>query len=213
MAEQARSGGATALLLYPPRWLAQLPGASDRVLGYHAAVAAVGLPVLAFYLYEAAGGVSYEPSQLEAILSIDNVVGIKIATLDSIMTFQDIVLTLVGRDTLVLTGEDRFLGYSLTIGATSALVGIAAAATDKCVSLVDSWIARDLPTFYAASAAMDAFSMATFRAPMEGYVQRMLWAAQADGVFERTPFDRAAPPMPKSEHSMVNAALARLRGR
>ena len=57
--------------------------------------------------------------------------GIKVATLDSVMTFQD-VARLIRRqapDKVLITGEDRFLGYSLMCGAEAALIGMGAACT------------------------------------------------------------------------------------
>ena len=64
------------------------PQRSDPV-GYHRRLGRE-LPVIAFYLYEAAGGVAYDDATLHAILELPEVVGIKVATLDSVMTFQRI---------------------------------------------------------------------------------------------------------------------------
>ena len=64
---------------------------------------------MAFYLYEAAGGMAYTPDVIRAILSIKGVVGIKVATLDSVMTYQDVLAAVHARDdTLAITGEDRY---------------------------------------------------------------------------------------------------------
>src|SRR5438034_643797 len=95
------------------------------------------LPVIAFHLYEAAGGVAYDNQTLHAILALPDVIGIKVATLDSVVTFQRIAGLM--RDhpgKLLITGEDRFFGYSLTMGATAALIGIGAALTDLQVALI-----------------------------------------------------------------------------
>ena len=78
MAIEARRGRADALLAFPER--------NDPV-GYHRRLGRE-LPVIAFYLYEAAGGVAYDDATLHAILELPEVVGIKVATLDSVMTFQ-----------------------------------------------------------------------------------------------------------------------------
>jgi 4-hydroxy-tetrahydrodipicolinate synthase len=80
MAIEARRGRADALLAFPQR--------NDPV-GYHRRLGRE-LPVIAFYLYEAAGGVGYDDATLHAILELPEVVGIKVATLDSVMTFQRI---------------------------------------------------------------------------------------------------------------------------
>ena len=78
MAIEARRGRADALLAFPDR--------ADPV-SHHARLSRE-LPVIAFWLYEAAGGVAYDDATLHAILDLPGVIGIKVATLDSVMTFQ-----------------------------------------------------------------------------------------------------------------------------
>ena len=104
MAAEARAGGADALLAFPR--------AEDPV-GYHETLGRE-LPVIVFYLYEAAGGVAYDDATVQALLALPRVIGIKVATLDSVVTFQR--LARLVRDhpgKLLVTGEDRFLGESL----------------------------------------------------------------------------------------------------
>ena len=103
MAIEARRGRADALLAFPAR--------ADPV-SHHARLSRE-LPVIAFWLYEAAGGVAYDDATLHAILDLPGVIGIKVATLDSVMTFQRLAALLRAHpDKLLITGEDRFLGYS-----------------------------------------------------------------------------------------------------
>ena len=210
MACAAKRGGARGLLVHPPTALRGLADAETRILALHAAVAEVGLPIVAFYLYEAAGGVSYGSKVVEQLLALDGVIGIKVATLDSVMTFQELAPVVQRSSALLITGEDRFLGYSLMLGATSALVGIAAACTDVTVGLLDAWFERDLAMFVRRSQQLDVFAAATFCSPMEGYVQRMLWALSAEGVIPPA-FDRHAPPLPAAGQDRVRAAVQRLR--
>ena len=66
-------------------------------------------------------------------------IGIKVATLDSVMTFQRIAALVRGTPgKLLITGEDRFLGYSILMGARAALVGMGAALTDLQCALLRS---------------------------------------------------------------------------
>jgi 4-hydroxy-tetrahydrodipicolinate synthase len=212
LATAAKNGGAAAVMVHPPAALASLRGASRRVVALHEAVVEAGLPVIAFYLYQAASGLAYPAEMVESILALPGVIGIKLATLDSVMTFQDLVgVVRAVPDRLLITGEDRFLGYSLMMGADAALIGMAAACTDAMVDLLDSWFARDMPRFTRQSERVDRFGAETFAAPMEGYVQRMLWALQADGVLEGPALDRFAPRMPASEKDRVRQAVASLR--
>ncbi len=214
MANEALKGGAAACLAYPPTDLAGLPDADARILEYHRAIGGTGLPVIAFFLYEAAGGVSYSPQLIEQILGLAHVVGIKVATLDSVITYQDI-LAVVAQvpGALPITGEDRFLGYSIVAGAQSALIGMASAVTDCSVALLEAWGNQAWRRFLDLSVALDAFSRATFLTPMAGYVQRMLWALEADGVVPRAVFDPWSPDLAAAERAGVFAAVGALRSR
>jgi 4-hydroxy-tetrahydrodipicolinate synthase len=200
MAIEARRGRADALLAFPER--------SDPV-GYHRRLGRE-LPVIAFYLYEAAGGVPYDDRTLHAILDLPEVVGIKVATLDSVMTFQRLAALMRSHPAKVLvTGEDRFLGYSVMAGATSALVGMGAALPDVQADLLHAWRDRQWDRFVALSALCDRLAQATFTEPMEGYIRRMLWAAAADGALPREACDDPwGPALPESEREAVEQAVA-----
>ncbi len=184
MADLAGNLGADAVLAYAPVAFRGGSGQDELIIRYHRALAEVGLPMILFYLYEAAGGVSYSPEVLEQLFALDPVVGIKMATLDSPMTYQDVAALLRRRypDTTLITGEDRFLGYSLMAGSRSALVGMGAGGTQVQADLLAAWIGGDFGRFVDLSAKCDALSLATFKAPMEGYIQRMLMVLQCQGV-------------------------------
>lgn len=206
-ARAARAGGADALLAFPR--------AADPI-GWHAALSAE-LPVIAFYLYETAGGVPYDDATLRAILALPGVIGIKVATLDSIMTFQRIAALL--RDLpekLLITGEDRFLGYSIQMGARAALVGMGAALTDLQCAMLKAHTAGDDARFNRLLNVLDRFAQATFVPPMEGYVRRMLWAAAALGIIPEDACDDPwAPAVTPGERDAVTRAVhdARAAGR
>jgi 4-hydroxy-tetrahydrodipicolinate synthase len=199
MAIEARRGKADALLAFPQ--------ASDPV-GYHRRLSRE-LPVIAFYLYAAAGGVDYDDATLHAILELPDVIGIKVATLDSVMTFQRIAAVLRDHPSkLLITGEDRFLGYSLLLGARAALVGMGSALADLQADLVRARIAEDWPRFVLLSELCDRFGAATFSHPIEGYIRRMLWAAAAEGALPLESCDDPwGPPLPSSEREAVERAV------
>ena len=173
MAREAKRGGADALLAFPQR---------EHPVAYHEALGRE-LPVIAFYLYKTAGGVAYDNRTLHAILSLPCVIGIKVATLDSVTTFQRLAsLTQLYRGKLLITGEDRFLGYSLAMGAHAALVGMGAALTDLQAAVLVAFRTGNFAKFVRLSSVCDRFAAATFTEPMEGYPRRMLWALAAEGV-------------------------------
>jgi 4-hydroxy-tetrahydrodipicolinate synthase len=202
-AREARAGGADAMLVFPRR---------EDPVAWHERLARE-LPVMLFYLYEAAGGVAWSMGVLRELLALPGVLGIKVATLDSVMTFQEIAA--VVKETpgkLLVTGEDRFLGYSLMLGAEAALVGMGAALTDIQAALLRARRDGDWPRFVRLSALCDDFARATFRDPMEGYVRRMLWAAAADGAFARDACDDPwGPALPDSERRAVEQAVRHAR--
>jgi 4-hydroxy-tetrahydrodipicolinate synthase len=199
MAIEARRGRADALLAFPQ--------ATDPI-GYHQRLSRE-LPVIAFYLYEVAGGVDYDDGTLHAILELPNVIGIKVATLDSVMTFQRIARVMHNHPAkLLITGEDRFLGYSLLLGARSALIGMGAALTDLQADLLRARMAEDWTRFVSLSELCDRFGQATFIHPMEGYIRRMLWAAAAEGAIPPEACDDPwGPALPPDERDAVERAV------
>ncbi len=205
MAREAARGGADALLAFPRH---------DDPVAFHAELSRE-LPVIAFFLYEAAGGVSYDDATLHGILSVPGVLGIKVATLDSVMTFQRIAALMRDHpEKLLITGEDRFLGYSVMLGARAALIGMASALTDVHAALLGTYAAGDAHDFMPVSEKLDAFSQATFTPPMEGYIRRMLWALAADGVIPDDACDDPwGPELPAAERETVRRAVREARVR
>jgi 4-hydroxy-tetrahydrodipicolinate synthase len=199
VARAAKQGGADALLAFPR---------ADDSVAYHEALACE-LPVIAFYLYAAAGGIAYDDATLHEILSLPGVIGIKVATLDSVMTFQRIAAVMRDhRDKLLITGEDRFLGYSISMGARAALIGMGAVLTDLQARLLSTFHDGDNAAFLRLSRQLDAFAQATFVAPMEGYIRRMLWALAADGVIpDDTCDDPWGPALNPAERDVVRRAV------
>jgi 4-hydroxy-tetrahydrodipicolinate synthase len=206
MAEEAAAGGADALLCFPP---VPYRGEPAKIVAYHRALSEVGLPLILFFLYEAAGGVTYSPEVLRELFALPGVIGIKMATLDSVMTYQDVaaLLRTEFRETVLITGEDRFLGYSLLLGARAALIGMGAAVPAPQAALVRAAVDGDAARLVALSRAVDDFARITFRAPMEGYIRRMLWALADTGVIpEAATEDPDGPPLPLSERDEVRRA-------
>ena len=200
MARAAQRGGADALLAFPRR---------DDPVGYHAALGGE-LPVIAFYLYEAAGGVSYDDATLHAILDLPAVLGIKVATLDSVMTFQRIARVAAEHPhKLLITGEDRFLGYSLMLGARAALIGMGAAACERQAALLGAYRTGDYATFLRLSAWCDRFAQLTFVPPLEGYIRRMLWVLAAQGIVPDDACDDPwGPALDPAERDLIRRGVA-----
>ena len=106
------------------------------------------------------------------------------ATLDSVMTYQDVSRQLRERhpEKLFITGEDRFLGYSLQRGARAALIGMGSICCELQAELIRAHEAGDSRAFLALSDAVDRLAETIFVKPMEGYIRRLLWALVHLGV-------------------------------
>lgn len=179
-ASTLRSAGAAALLVGPT------PGASpESIVRLHERLGTeVGLPLIGFVLYERASRCQYDAALTAELVALPDVVGVKLALLDDAIRCQDLI-SVVRRnapDALVLTGEDRMYGPSLMWGADSALLGIAAALPEWSTAVLDAWTRGDHPAFVRASIRLDGLAAATFREPLEGYVQRMAWIAAWQGI-------------------------------
>jgi 4-hydroxy-tetrahydrodipicolinate synthase len=210
-AAEAAQLGADGLMVFPPVALRDAPDREAATLRIHEQVAReADLPVILFYLHSGAGGFPYPEGLLRDLLAIPQTVGIKLATLDSAIACQD-VLRIVREefaDKLAITGEDRMFGPSLMWGANAALVGIAGAVPELSLTVLESWVAQDAPGFLAASGRLDRFARATFCAPIEGYIQRMLWAAAWEGLIpEELAYDPHGPKLPATERRQVEEAL------
>src|SRR5260370_42617486 len=93
MAAEAKAGGADVLLAFPR--------AEDPV-GYHETLSRE-LPVIVFYLYEAAGGVAYDNATLHPLLALPNGIGAKAAPLDSSVPYQRVAGLVRAHPTKLLT--------------------------------------------------------------------------------------------------------------
>jgi 4-hydroxy-tetrahydrodipicolinate synthase len=213
MAERAALIGADALMVYAPTWLRGQERDEELIIEHHRRISEIGLPLVLFYLYEEAGGISYSASVLDELLSMPQVLGIKMATLDSVMTYQDTSrhLRSTHPQKLLITGEDRFLGYSLMRGAGAALIGMGAVCCAMQADLITAFAKGDAHRFLRLSDRVDMLAESLFIAPMEGYIRRVLWALVHLGVI---PLDAAndpwGPRLPQKEFEQIGATLAEL---
>ncbi|MDL4775408.1 dihydrodipicolinate synthase family protein [Actinomadura xylanilytica] len=212
MAVRAAELGADAVMVYPVTAFGGLDDGPARTVRLHERVAAeTGLPLVGFYLHGEAGGFPYPPDLVRELLALPSMLGIKTATLDRAIGCQDALWAGRGTGRLGITGEDRMFGPSLMWGADTALVGIAAARPELSARVLRAWTGGDHAAFVRASERLDRFAAATFYAPIEGYVQRMHWAAVHDGLLpEGAAHDPYGPPPPAPERDRVIACLEEL---
>jgi 4-hydroxy-tetrahydrodipicolinate synthase len=195
-AETAARLGAAGLLVFA------LVG-TDPLAMHDALWRAARLPMIAFDLYQH----PYGPGTLSELLAHPGVAGLKVARLYDAVACQHGIAAALAADRLPVSGEDRMFGASYLWGAQAALVGIAAAAVPVTARVLRAWSGRRHDEFVAASAALDRFAAVVFGEPVDGYVQRMLWVAAAEGRIPPThAVDAAAPALPAGERDRVIAA-------
>ncbi len=97
------------------------------------------------------------------------------------------------------------------MGAHCALIGLASGCNDLPVALMNAWMSGEGERFLRYATAIDRLAQATFVAPMEGYVQRMLWVLEDDGVFARAAVDPFAPALDQFDRERVRSAVRTLR--
>lgn len=216
MADDALQHGAHAFLAYAPSPLRKVAAEGELeklVVDYHWKLGSLNTPLILFYLYEAAGGISYSPELLRALFSLKEVVGIKLATLDSVMTYQNVASLIANEfpEKVLITGEDRFLGYSLMAGAQAALIGMGAACAELQHNMMNAYFSGHTVEFLDLSGAVDRLSQVLFIPPMEGYIQRMLWTLVHLGVIGReSTHDPWGPELPEEEFIRIRETLVDL---
>ena len=213
MAVEAREGGADLAMAYPPAPFRDDPRGGEMIVAYHERLAGAGLPLLLFYLHGEGGGIPYPLELLLRLFAIESVVGIKMATFDSVVTFQDVAALLRDRvpDAILVTGEDRFLPYSFQAGAQAALIGMGATFPGFQKGLVDAWFKKDFVSFQRLGSKADEYGRVVFRAPLEGYIQRLLHVLQAQGIIAADgAFDPFGPELAPGDLREVLATAEKL---
>jgi 4-hydroxy-tetrahydrodipicolinate synthase len=105
-------------------------------VAYHEAVARVGLPMVAFQLQPALGGVIFDQETLRRIAAIDQVVALKEASFDARLYLQTRrMIESLPRPIDLLTGDDNFIYESFVLGAEGALIVFGTLATDLQVEM------------------------------------------------------------------------------
>jgi 4-hydroxy-tetrahydrodipicolinate synthase len=205
LARDTAAAGAKALLVFPiPAYLG-VPLNPAIPEGYHQAIAdSCGLPLIAFQLQPALGGVLFSTEALSRLLAVDGVVAIKEASFDAKRFVETERLAHVAGVT-VLNGNDNFLREAYVLGADGALLGFGTLAAGEQVELrervragVD---ARDLGD------RLQTLCDAIFAPPVSDYRARTKHALK---LLDLIPDDRVRPPLPAlddPEKARVRTAL------
>jgi 4-hydroxy-tetrahydrodipicolinate synthase len=137
-AKRAEGAGARGLLVFPIPAYQGTPLDPAIPVAYHEAVArGCGLPLIAFQLQPALGGVLFSEDALRQIASIESVIALKEASFDARIYLQTRrMIERLPRPIDLLTGNDNFIYESFVMGAEGALIGFGTLATDLQVRML-----------------------------------------------------------------------------
>jgi 4-hydroxy-tetrahydrodipicolinate synthase len=207
-ADTARAG-AGALLVFPIPAYQGEPLDPEIPARYHRSVyEASGLPLIAFQLQPALGGVIFSLEVLERLMTVDGVVAIKEASFDAKRFVETVrAVRAVAQDAVVLNGNDNFLLEAYLLGAEGALLGFGTLAAREQVEMLEAVRARDLPGAQAIASRLQPLCDAIFAAPVRDYRARTKHALATLGVIDHAHVRPPLLPLSPEEAVGVERAL------
>jgi 4-hydroxy-tetrahydrodipicolinate synthase len=187
-AKRAEQAGAAGLLVFPIPAYQGTPLDPAIPVAYHEAIAeGCGLPLIAFQLQPALGGVIFSEETLRRIAAIDSVVAMKEASFDArlYLATRRLVERLERRIDL-LTGNDNFIFESFVMGAEGALIGFGTLATDLQVEMYQLTCQARWEEARAIWERILPLEEAVYAQPVRDYRARTKVALKALGVIEST---------------------------
>ena len=208
-ARDFKAAGADALLVFPiPAYLSE-PLDPRVPVGYHSAIAEVGLPLILFQLQPALAGLNYEPETLRAMAAVEGVVAIKEASFDA-RRFVDVARLLedLPRPITLLTGNDNFILESFMLGATGALIGFGAVMTREQVDMIDAWKDGRTEEALALGRRVQRLADVVFARPVGDYRVRLKECLRILGVLENAHVRRPLIAVSDEERAHLADVLA-----
>jgi 4-hydroxy-tetrahydrodipicolinate synthase len=194
LAADAASAGAGALLVFPIPVYQGEPLDPGIPAGYHRAVHETsGLPLIAFQLQPALGGVNFPLEVLEQLLTVEGIVAIKEASFDAKRFVETVrIVQSVASDVVVLNGNDNFLLEAYLLGAQGSLLGFGTIAAREQVAMLEAVRAGDFDRAKALARILQPLCDLIFEPPVRDYRARIKHLLATLGVIDR-PYVR--PPL------------------
>jgi 4-hydroxy-tetrahydrodipicolinate synthase len=209
--KRARDAGARGLLMFPIPAYQGIPLDPAIPVAYHEAVAqGVGLPMIAFQLQPALGGVIFSEEILGRIAAIDNVVALKEASFDARLYLQTRrMIERLERPIDLLTGDDNFIYESFVMGAEGALIGFGTLATREQVEMVELTRQSRWDEARAIWERILPLEEVVYGQPVRDYRARTKVALKILGVVESTVMRPPLLPVsPDTERAVRDALVA-----
>jgi 4-hydroxy-tetrahydrodipicolinate synthase len=209
-AADAASAGAKALLVFPiPVYQGEPLDPAIPALYHRAIHEASGLPLIAFQLQPALGGVNFSIEVLERLMTVEGVAAIKEASFDAKRFVETVrvVRAVAPPDALVLNGNDNFLLEAYLLGADGSLLGFGTLAAREQVEMLEAVRARDVSTGQAIASRLQPLCDAIFAAPVRDYRARTKHALATLGVIDHAYVRPPLLPLSPEETAGVERAL------
>jgi 4-hydroxy-tetrahydrodipicolinate synthase len=208
-AKRAEGAGARGLLVFPIPAYQGTPLDPAIPVAYHEAIArGCGLPLVAFQLQPALGGVLFSEEALRRIASIDSVVALKEASFDARIYLRTRrMLEGLPRPIDLLTGNDNFIYESFVMGAEGALIGFGTLATDLQVRMLQLTLDGHWDQARAIWDRIFPLEDVIFGAPVRDYRARTKAALRMLGVIDGVVMRPPMLPLPADAEAAVRGAL------
>lgn len=208
-AADAARAGAEALLVFPISAYQGEPLDPEVPARYHGAVHdASGLPLIAFQLQPALGGVNFSIEVLARLMTVDGVVAIKEASFDAKRFVETArAVRSVAPGCIVLNGNDNFLLEAYVLGADGALLGFGTLAAGQQVEMLDAFRAGDVERSKGLAAVLQPLCDAIFAPPVRDYRARLKHALTTLGVIDLPHVRPPLLPLSSEEAENVDRAL------
>jgi 4-hydroxy-tetrahydrodipicolinate synthase len=208
-AKRAEGAGARGLLVFPIPAYQGTPLDPAIPVAYHEAIArGCGLPLVAFQLQPALGGVLFSEEALRRIASIESVVALKEASFDARIYLQTRrMLDALPRPIDLLTGNDNFIYESFVMGAEGALIGFGTLATDLQVRMLQLTLDGRWDQAREIWDRIFPLEDVIFGAPVRDYRARTKAALRMLGVIDGVVMRPPMLPLPADAEAAVRGAL------
>ena len=207
--KRARDAGAQGLLVFPIPAYQGTPLDPAIPVAYHEAVAqGCGLPMIAFQLQPALGGVIFSEETLQRIAAIDNVVALKEASFDArLYLLTRRMIERLERPIDLLTGDDNFIYESFVMGAEGALIGFGTLATELQVEMYKLTRTGNWAEARAIWERILPLEEVIYGQPVRDYRARTKVALRELGVIENTSMRPPLLPVGDEVAASIRAAL------
>ena len=209
-AKRAEGAGARGLLVFPiPAYQGQ-PLDPAIPAAYHEAIArGCGLPMVAFQLQPALGGVIFSEEALRRICAIESVVALKEASFDALLYLRTRrMIEALPRRIALLTGDDNFIFESFVMGAEGALIGFGTLATAEQVEMYRLTREEHWSEARAIWERIMPLEEAVYGVPVRDYRARTKVALKELGVIENTSMRPPLTEVSAESADAVRKALA-----